>query len=93
MLVMDRKIVAVFDWEWTYAGPLELSMSPPWWLCKDWPAVWDSDQRVRYDAEIKKFVEILQEEMNIVKSAPPIMSKLMEESWNRSREFEYHQSS
>ncbi len=92
MLVRDGKIVAVFDWEWTYAGPLELLLSPPRWLCKDWPAVWDSDQRAGYDAKFKKFVGILQEEeMKIGKSGPPIMSKLMEESWNRTGKFEYHQ--
>ncbi|TAQ85277.1 hypothetical protein B7494_g6395 [Chlorociboria aeruginascens] len=92
MLVRDGKIVSVFDWEWTYAGPLELLLSPPRWLCKDWPAVWDADQRAGYDAKFKKFVGILQEEeKKIVKSAAPIMSKLMEESWNRSGKFEYHQ--
>jgi hypothetical protein len=92
MLVRDGKIVAVFDWEWTYAGPLELLLSPPRWLCKGWPAVWDSDQRAGYDAKFKKFVGILQEEeMKIVKSGPQIMSNLMEESWNRSGKFEYHQ--
>ncbi len=92
MLVRDGKIVAMFDWEWTYAGPLELLLSPPRWLCKDWPAVWDADQRAGYDAKFKKFVGILQEEeKKIVKSAAPIMSKLMEESWNRSGMFEYHQ--
>jgi hypothetical protein len=92
MLVRDGKIVAVFYWEWTCAGPLELLLSPPRWLSKDWPAVWDSDQRVGYDAKFKRFVRILQEpEMKISKSGGPIMSKLMEESWNRTGKFEYHQ--
>ncbi|KAH8723979.1 kinase-like domain-containing protein [Phaeosphaeriaceae sp. PMI808] len=92
MLVRDGKIVAVFDWEWTYAGLLELLLSPPRWLYKDWPAVLDADQRVGYDAKFKKFVGILrEEEIKIVKSAAPMMSRLMEESWNRSGKFEYHQ--
>ncbi|ESZ98208.1 phosphotransferase family protein [Sclerotinia borealis F-4128] len=92
MLVRDGKIVAVFDWEWTYAGPLELLLSPPRWLCKDWPAVWDLSKRAAYDTKVKKFLEILQEEeMKIIKSGPAIMSNLMEESWNRSGKFEYHQ--
>ena len=92
MLVRDGKIVAVFDWEWTYAGPLELLLSPPRWLYKDWPAVWDADQRAGYGAKFEKFVEILEEEeMKIVKSGCPIMSKLMKESWNRSGKFEYYQ--
>ncbi|KAH6723679.1 hypothetical protein BKA61DRAFT_566291 [Leptodontidium sp. MPI-SDFR-AT-0119] len=92
MIVRDGKIVAVFDWEWTYAGPLELLLSPPRWLCKDWPAVWDSGQQAGYGAKFKKFVGILQqEEMKIVKSGPLIMSKLMEESWSQGGKFEYHQ--
>ncbi|KAG4434116.1 hypothetical protein IFR05_010396 [Cadophora sp. M221] len=92
MLVRDGKIVAVFDWEWTYAKPLELLLSPPRWLLKDWPAVWDSGQRARYGAKFKKFVGILQqEEMKIVKSGPLVMSKLREESWSSGGKFEYHQ--
>ena len=26
-------IFAVIDWEYTYAGPAQFVLDPPWWLC------------------------------------------------------------
>ena len=68
MLVGVGKTVAVFDWEWICARSLDLSMSPPPKLCKDWPAVSGSDQRATDDRNFKKFVIILQDEENQIAS-------------------------
>ena len=36
----DNKIVAVIEWEFTYAAPAEFSYSPPWWLLLTVPEEW-----------------------------------------------------
>ncbi|ATY63204.1 phosphotransferase family [Cordyceps militaris] len=41
-MLLDRnyQIVAVIDWEFSYAAPSEFSFAPPWWLLLEQPEEW-----------------------------------------------------
>ncbi|MCJ1422366.1 hypothetical protein MMC29_000246 [Sticta canariensis] len=60
----NLKIVAVIDWEWTYAGPYQLFWSPPRWLLIQPPNSWEvSDERLsRYHRYLELYMRILGEE-------------------------------
>ncbi|CAD0031304.1 unnamed protein product, partial [Aureobasidium pullulans] len=62
----DLNIVAVLDWEWSYAGPQELFWSPPLWLLGQPPASWEDghdDSRLsRYNKYLDIWIRVIQEE-------------------------------
>jgi len=60
----DLKIVAVLDWEWSYAGPYQLFCSPPRWLVFDRPNQWgEEDERLqRYSKYLDIFIQALEKE-------------------------------
>lgn len=60
----DLTVVAVIDWEWSYAGPLQLFWSPPRWLLMQTPNTWsESDERlVDYNRYLDMYLQILEEE-------------------------------
>ncbi|KAH9841293.1 hypothetical protein Tdes44962_MAKER07796 [Teratosphaeria destructans] len=52
---VDLQIVAVVDWEWSYAGPIELLWSAPRWLLVQSPSMWE-DRSIL--ARYNKYLEI-----------------------------------
>lgn len=60
----DLKIVAVLDWEWSYAGPQQIFWSPPFWLILSPPTEWSKcDERLeRYESNLTIYQSILEEE-------------------------------
>lgn len=63
----DLQIVAVVDWEWSYAGPQEISWSPPRWLVGQSPTMWvdkgpDDPLLSRYQHYLDILIKVLQEE-------------------------------
>lgn len=56
------EIVAVVDWEWTYAGPYQFLFSPPSWLILENPTSWTSSGEARYQAKFLIFLKSLEEE-------------------------------
>jgi hypothetical protein len=60
----DFQIVAVLDWEFTYAAPVELSDSPPWWLLLEMPEYWTrglEDWAATYERRLGTFLRVLEE--------------------------------
>ncbi|EFR04010.1 hypothetical protein MGYG_07015 [Nannizzia gypsea CBS 118893] len=56
------KVVAVIDWEFTYAAPSEFTYSPPWWLLLETPEDWPSgilDWAKTYDSRLKIFLRAM----------------------------------
>ena len=57
----DLKVVAVVDWEWTYAGPCQLFWSAPRWLVIEPLVNWGSGHdkiRLRYEKYLRGFAYI-----------------------------------
>ncbi|KAH9211485.1 kinase-like domain-containing protein [Leptodontidium sp. 2 PMI_412] len=55
------EIVAVVDWEWTYAGPYQFLFSPPSWLILENPTSWTSSDKARYQTKFLIFLKSLEE--------------------------------
>ncbi|PGH03336.1 hypothetical protein AJ80_08696 [Polytolypa hystricis UAMH7299] len=56
------RIVAVIDWEFTYAAPAEFTYSPPWWLLLETPEDWNwgvSDWAATYESRLKTFLKAM----------------------------------
>lgn len=58
LLNADYQIVAVIDWEFTYAAPAEYSQSPPWWLLIEQPEFWT-------DKGMEEWTKIYGDRLNI----------------------------
>ncbi|KAI3331425.1 hypothetical protein HD806DRAFT_518450 [Xylariaceae sp. AK1471] len=60
----DLKIIAVIDWEWSYAAPAQMVHSTPSWLLIESPNAWPSvDKRLaRFNKNLELFTRILEEE-------------------------------
>ncbi|KAG8623887.1 hypothetical protein KVT40_008863 [Elsinoe batatas] len=58
----DLTIVAVLDWEWSYAAPYQMFASPPRWLVIDLPYEFDDDKYEQYTKLLDTFLEVLDEE-------------------------------
>ncbi len=56
------EIVAVVDWEWTYAGPYQFLFSPPPWLILENPTSWTTSGEARYQKKFLMFLKSLEEE-------------------------------
>jgi hypothetical protein len=58
----DFRIVAVIDWEFTYAAPAEFAHSPPFWLLLERPEYWPeglSDWAAAYEPRLQIFLRVL----------------------------------
>ncbi|PYI01280.1 phosphotransferase enzyme family protein [Aspergillus sclerotiicarbonarius CBS 121057] len=58
----DMKIIAVIDWEFTYAAPREYTFSPPWWLLLEMPEEWPQgvlDWKEKYQPRLETFLQVL----------------------------------
>jgi len=58
----DMEVVAVIDWEWTYAGPYQFVYSPPPWLILENPTSWTDRSEALYKAKFPLFLRALEEE-------------------------------
>lgn len=54
----DDRVVGIIDWEFTYVGPAQFALDPPWWLCLDSPHHYD-------DGGVESFAEIYEERVKI----------------------------
>ena len=67
ILVDDNlQIVAVIDWEFCYAAPVQFSTSPPWWLLLRKPADWlhskgPEDFLKEYVPKVELFLQIMEQ--------------------------------
>lgn len=56
------KIIAVIDWEWTYAAPHQFLFSPPPWLIIERPTSWTTNEEAKYRKHLDIFLQCLAEE-------------------------------
>ncbi|KAF2756790.1 hypothetical protein EJ05DRAFT_539672 [Pseudovirgaria hyperparasitica] len=95
----DLKIIAVIDWEWTYAAPYQMFCSAPRWFLIKPPMFWtapNGSEYERYNACLEIFLEELeQEESDRYKVTPQLeplnrLSGLMRKSMTDGR-FWFHE--
>lgn len=90
LLNKSDKIIAVIDWEFTYAAPTQFSLDPSWWLLLDVPEMWHTDigdfAKI-YDERLKSWLRAMEKaeetadtSLNGIK-----LSKYMKESWETGR--------
>ncbi|KAI1758245.1 hypothetical protein F4782DRAFT_477124 [Xylaria castorea] len=60
----DLKIIAVIDWEWSYAAPAQVVYSTPSWLLIESPNAWPSvdENLARFNKHLRLYARILAEE-------------------------------
>ncbi|KAM5437060.1 hypothetical protein MferCBS31731_005715 [Microsporum ferrugineum] len=85
------KIVAVIDWEFTYAAPSEFTYSPPWWLLLETPEDWPlgtSDWAETYNIRLKTFLRAMKSREDVairngyLSNAEERLSERMRDSWD-----------
>ncbi|KAI4126794.1 MAG: hypothetical protein LQ347_004831 [Umbilicaria vellea] len=62
------EIVAVTDWEFTYAAPAEFAFSPPFWLLLERPEYWPkglSDWAATYESRLQTFLHVLEDKEKV----------------------------
>ncbi|KAI1172663.1 hypothetical protein F4777DRAFT_495602 [Nemania sp. FL0916] len=66
----DLKVIAVIDWEWSYAAPAQMAHSMPLWLLVEPPTVWtcvDDGTLTRFNEVLELYTRILkEEEQNVI---------------------------
>ncbi|TVY23230.1 hypothetical protein LHYA1_G008128 [Lachnellula hyalina] len=83
-------IVAVIDWELTYAGPTQFMLDCPWWLLLEVPESWkpDIDDWTKvYDIRLQTWLSAMEKVEKDIGSEtlPFFLSTHMRESWETGR--------
>jgi hypothetical protein len=90
----DLEIIAVLDWEWSYAGPMQLYWSPPRWLLLQHPDLWEGNRLERYKHCLFLYLSILeQEEEDFPSSTTGTSIKpsaLMRQQWEDGQAWFHH---
>ena len=85
LLNENMHIAGVVDWEFTYAGPVESSYAPPWWLLIEKPEYWSEgieDWAQEFDRRLKTFLTAMRrsEDMD-TQHSQRLLSDQMQRSW------------
>lgn len=62
LLDAHLQIVAVIDWEFSYAAPSEFTFAPPWWLLIEQPEYWEKgldDWVQQYERRLATFLKAM----------------------------------
>ncbi|KAF9767157.1 hypothetical protein IL306_000333 [Fusarium sp. DS 682] len=89
------EIVALIDWEYTYAGPTQFILDPPWWLLLETAEMWSpdlDDWRQTYGSRLDIWLSAMEKaEANATtptsNDLPAPLSRYMRESWQTGRFF------
>ncbi|UNI16996.1 hypothetical protein JDV02_003378 [Purpureocillium takamizusanense] len=94
LLTSSDKIAALIDWEYTYVGPTQFSLDPPWWLLIETMEMWPSgmdDWCEVYQRRLQTWLAVMRkaEEADTHDSStlPAPLSTYMEQSWTTGRFF------
>ncbi|KAG5805407.1 hypothetical protein H9Q74_010684 [Fusarium xylarioides] len=95
LLDASDQIAALIDWEYTYAGPTQFILDPPWWLLLETAEMWSpdlEDWRQTYESRLGIWLSAMEKaEASIDTPAyntfPVPLSRYMRESWQTGRFF------
>ncbi|RKL47555.1 hypothetical protein BFJ72_g1787 [Fusarium proliferatum] len=89
------EIAALIDWKYTYAGPAQFILDPPWWLLLETAEMWSpdlNDWKKTYESRLGIWLSPMEKaEASMGKPAyntfPVPLSRYMRESWQTGRFF------
>lgn len=85
LLNENMHIAGVVDWEFTYAGPVEFTYAPPWWLLIEKPEYWSEgieDWAREFDRRLKTFLTAMRRCENMdTQHSQWRLSDQMQRSW------------
>jgi hypothetical protein len=93
LLTGSDEIAALIDWEYTYVGPTQFILDPPWWLLLETAEMWSSgidEWRETYDMLLKTWLYAMKKaeaDMTEPNPLPAPLSTYMRESWETGRFF------
>ncbi|KAF5583639.1 kinase-like domain protein [Fusarium subglutinans] len=88
-------IAALIDWEYTYAGPTQFFLDPPWWLLLETAEMWSPDLehwRQTYESRLRIWLSAIEKAeasmgASAYKNFAVPLSRYMRESWQTGRFF------
>ncbi|KAF4956497.1 hypothetical protein FGADI_3776 [Fusarium gaditjirri] len=95
LLDESDQIAALIDWEYTYAGPTQFILDPPWWLLLETAEMWLpdlEDWRQTYESRLGIWLSAMEKAEASVgapacNTLPVPLSRYMRESWQTGRFF------
>ncbi|GAB0139236.1 hypothetical protein EsDP_00007449 [Epichloe bromicola] len=81
-------ILGAIDWEYTYVGPTQFVLDPPWWLLLDVPEMWDDgidNWTSVYERRLQTWLLAMKEAEQDIKPGSLLLSAYMQESWVTGR--------
>jgi hypothetical protein len=95
LLNKSDEIAALIDWEYTYAGPTQFTLDPPWWLLLETAEMWSpdlDDWRKTYESRLGIWLSAMEKaeasmDKPVCNILPAPLSRCMRESWQTGRFF------
>ncbi|KAM7214453.1 hypothetical protein V8F06_010147 [Rhypophila decipiens] len=84
----DDHIAGIIDWEFTYAGPTQFVLDPPWWLLIEGPENWDDgiqDWASVYEGRLETWLSEVKKAEKEMSPGSLLLSAYMRESWKTGR--------
>jgi hypothetical protein len=85
-IIVDEKdnILGAIDWEFTYVGPTQFALDPPWWLLLEVPEMWDEgidNWASVYERRLQTWLSATEEAEQDMAPGSLLLSAYMRESW------------
>lgn len=84
----NEQIAGIIDWEFTYVGPRQFTLDPPWWLLIEVPEMWENgieDWAHVYETRLETWLSELEKVEKDMKPGSLLLSAYMRESWETGR--------
>jgi hypothetical protein len=89
-IIVDEKdnILGAINWEFTYVGPTQFALDPPWWLLLEVPEMWDEgidNWTSVYGRRLDTWISAVEEAEQDMAPGSLLLSVYMRESWATGR--------
>jgi hypothetical protein len=84
----NEQIAGIIDWEFTYVGPTQFVLDPPWWLLIEVPEMWDQgidDWASVYERRLETWLLEMEKAEEDMSPGSLLLSAYMRESWETGR--------
>ncbi|KAH6648935.1 hypothetical protein BKA67DRAFT_522733 [Truncatella angustata] len=88
VLVNNEQIAGIIDWEFTYVGPTQFVLDPPWWLLIEVPEMWEKgidDWASVYERRLETWLSEMEKAERDMSPGSLLLSAHMRESWKTGR--------